>query len=183
LNHWKISRQKKLLERLPWIQVFEQNVTLPNGAQIEGYLTWEVREYALTVALSAQGIALIRQYRHGNGKISYDLPGGYLDEGEKPLQAAQRELLEETGLVAKKWEHIASLILDNTRGNAKAHIFFARETEVAQPPVLDETEELSLSYLSIETILMLIRQGEIDSLPSVAGIFMVLQQIREGNKI
>ena len=120
---WRVLKTTMLADRRPWMRLSEQDVVLPSGVHIEGYLVLEQRGYALVVAETENGIPLVRQYKHGLQMSSIDLPGGYLNEGEEPLNAAQRELLEETGIVANIWIHLGSLVLDNNRGNARAHFF------------------------------------------------------------
>jgi len=92
----------------------EQDVVLPNGTHIEGYITWEERQYALVVAVTEKGIPLVRQYKHGLQLFSLDFPGGYLNTNEEPFVCAKRELLEETGFAADHWTHLSSLVYLNT---------------------------------------------------------------------
>ena len=102
MQPWDTLASRPLLDRRPWLTVWEEDVRLPDGAMIHGYLRSRARDYAMIFALLADGtVPLVRQYKHGPGRPSYDLPAGYLDgPDEAPLAGAQRELHEETGLVA-----------------------------------------------------------------------------------
>jgi ADP-ribose pyrophosphatase len=174
---WKVLKSTLLIDRRPWICLSEQDVVLPNGIRIDGYITWEEREYALIVALTKAGIPLVRQYKHGLQSFSLDLPGGYLNSNEDPLMGAQRELFEETGFMADNWDHLASLVLDNNRGTAKAHLFLACDTRVAGPPNPDETEELEISYYTWEQLRDMSNNGQINSLPTIAALLMAQSKL------
>lgn len=175
---WLILKSQLLVDRRPWISMSEHDVILPNGTHIDGYITWEEREYALVVAQTENGIPLVRQYKHGLRLDSLDLPGGYLNDGEEPLAAVQRELLEETGISANKWDHLGSFVLDNNRGNSRAHLFLASETQVESLPSLDETEELTLDFYNWEQLIIMVNQGQITSLPTVTALYMALNRLK-----
>lgn len=151
---------------------------MPNGAIIDGYLLCESRQYVLVVATSDRGIPIARQYKHGTGSFSYDLPGGYLNADETPLAAARRELREETGLATEQWTHLASLVLDNNRGRARTYLYLAENVAVAGSPNLDETEDLAVQFYSLAQLREMIETGAIDSLPSVAGIMLALDKLK-----
>src|SRR5512136_717623 len=132
---WQVLRSKELLDRRPWLQVIEQDVQLANGRILEGYLLAQTREYAMTFALTDDGrVPLVQQYKHGAGKLFYDLPAGYLDANEEPLAAARRELLEETGYVSDDWQHLGGGVLDTNRSDARAYMFLARSAHQVSPP-------------------------------------------------
>lgn len=179
ISEWQVLKSTILVDRHPWICLREQDVVLPNGVRIDGYITWEEREYALVVVSTENGIPLVHQYKHGLQSFSLDLPGGYLDAGEEPLACAKRELLEETGLIADNWVHLASLVLDNNRGNTKAHLFFAKNAHIESLPSLDETEELTVDFYTWQQLTIMVNDGQITSLPTVAALYMALQYLSE----
>jgi len=167
-----------LLDRPPWLRVIEQDVQLFNGHIIEGYLLAETREYAVTFALTEDGrVPLVRQYKHGPRAPSYDLPAGYLDDGEDPLAAAQRELLEETGYVADDWRHLSSVLLDTNRTRARAHLFLARGARWVATPRLDATEDLEVKFYTPDQLLAMVRSCEIDSVATVTCVMLALDAL------
>jgi 8-oxo-dGTP pyrophosphatase MutT (NUDIX family) len=173
---WETLASRPLLDRRPWLTVWEEDVRLPDGAIIHGYLRSRARDYAMIFALLADGtVPLVRQYKHGPGRPSYDLPAGYLDgPGEAPLTGAQRELHEETGLVADAWQALGHLVIDTNRGEDRAHIFLALGARHEGAPHLDPTESLEVSYHTPDALLAMVCRGEIDSMASVAGIMLGL---------
>jgi ADP-ribose pyrophosphatase len=182
-GEWLVSKSTMLIDRRPWIYLSEHDVILPNGAFINGYMTWEVREYALVFVVTDGGIPMVRQYKHGLKSFSLDLPGGYLNIDEDGLTCAKRELLEETGYIADKWVHLSSLVLDNNRGNSRCHLFLATDAHHVSLPSLDDTEELSIAFYTFEQLLDLVSDGQVASLPTVTAIYMVLHYLKENPAI
>ncbi len=175
---WKVVSSKLVLDRSPWLRVWDEHVVLPNGAEIKGYIRTESRSFSMCFALTREGLVpVIRQYKHGVGKAFYELPAGYLEEGETPLECAKRELLEETGLGGGKWEHLASLVLNSNRSNARAHMFLAVGVEQIAEPHLDETEVLEVKYFSPRRLQNMIWSGELESMASVANILLACSRM------
>ena len=175
MQPWRTLASRPLLDRRPWLTVWEEDVQLPNGQQITGYIRTAARDFAMVFALGADGLVpLVRQYKHGTGADSLDLPAGYLDPDETPLAAAQRELREETGLVADHWQALGHLVIDTNRAGVRAHIYLARDVRQEGDPHLDPTEALELSFHTPAQLRELVRRGEIDSLASVTGIMLAL---------
>ncbi len=178
MKPWQVLASNVLIDRRPWLRVIEQNVRLENGSVIEGYLVAETREYAEAFALTDDGrVPLVRQYKHGVGRLSYDIPAGYLDAAEEPLACAKRELLEETGYAAEDWQHLSSVVLDTNRGPARAHLFLARGARPVAAPHLDDTEDLATQMHTPAELLAMVRSGEIDAIASVACIMLALDAL------
>ena len=83
----------------------QDEVMLTNGRIIDDYYVWEFPPWINVIAVTTEHqIVLIRQYRHGIGKVFYELPAGVHDKaGESLLESAKRELLEETGFGGGLW--------------------------------------------------------------------------------
>jgi 8-oxo-dGTP pyrophosphatase MutT (NUDIX family) len=176
LTPWQVLAVRPLVDQRPWLVIWEEDVRLPNGLTISGYLRSVARDYAMVFAVLPDGtVPLVRQYKHGLGQPSYDLPAGYLETPEEPpLAAAQRELHEETGLVSDTWEPLGHWVIDGNRGNTQAHVYLARDARPDGAPHLDPTEALELSYHTVDALRGLVLRGEIDSIASVAGIAVAL---------
>ena len=180
LKAWRILASRGLLERPPWMSLWEEDVRLPGGLLIEGYLRCATREYAMTFALLADGtVPLVLQYKHGVGALSYDLPAGYLEgPDEEPLAAAKRELREETGIEAEHWETLGRLVIDTNRGGSSAHLFLATDAYAAGQPHLDATEDLEVRFHTPRELGDMVLSGEITSMASAAAVMMGLERLR-----
>jgi ADP-ribose diphosphatase len=179
LMSWRVLGARPLLERRPWLTVWEEDVELPTGLTIRGYLRMIARDYAMVFALLPDGtVPLVRQYKQGIADLSYDLPAGYLDSpNEPPLDAAKRELREETGLIAETWRTLSHAVIDSNRGDTRAHLYLALDVHPAGSQELDPSEALEVSFWSPGELRTMALSGEINSLASVAAIMTALNSL------
>ena len=89
-------------------------------------------------------VTLVRQLRVPTGGTLLELPAGKLDEGEQPLEAARRELREETGLHGGDWEAVAEFFTTPGFCRERMHLFFAEGLERGEPSAQDDDEDLEL---------------------------------------
>jgi len=168
-NPWKVTGQKKIYDN-PWIQIIQYDVINPSGGEgIYGKVHFKNRAIGI-VALDDQGyIYLVGQYRFVMDRYSWELPegGGPLDEA--PLEAAKRELLEETGLIAGKWETLLQMDLSNSVTDEEATVFLA--TVLVQKQAAPEpTEKLQTLRLPLARVFEWVMQGRITDSITVASI-------------
>jgi 8-oxo-dGTP pyrophosphatase MutT (NUDIX family) len=104
---------------------------------------------------------MVEQYRHGVGRASLELPAGAVDEGEDPLQAARRELLEETGYEAAEWITLGRCAPEPSKHTNYAHLFVARRARRLQDQRLDASEAISVRLLAPADVLHLADTGRI----------------------
>jgi 8-oxo-dGTP pyrophosphatase MutT (NUDIX family) len=122
------------------------------------------------VAIDDNGqIALVGQWRYVHNKFSVEIPTGGSEEGEPPLDAAKRELREETGLTAEDWTALGSI--DNSNGSTidVAHIFLAQKL-TRGPHVPQADEQVELRWMPFAEAVTSVMKGEITESVSVAGI-------------
>jgi 8-oxo-dGTP pyrophosphatase MutT (NUDIX family) len=114
----------------------------------------ESTDWVNAVALTDAGnMVLIRQWRPGSREISLEMPGGMVDPGESPLEAAQRELLEETGYRASKWTALGAVDPNPAIQNNHCHTFLAEgavRVGVAQQDGSEDIETLELPIAEVE---------------------------------
>lgn len=179
IAHWQTISRRPLLDRAPWLTVWEEDVLLPSGYRIDGYVLAETRPYAMVFAVTQDGhVPLVRQYKHGPRALALDLPAGYLDHAdEDPLACAQRELAEETGCVGGDWRPLGSFLLDSNRSRACAHLFLATDVIPAQEQHLDPSEQIAVEWLPLAEVAARARHGEVASLSSMATIFLALDAL------
>jgi ADP-ribose pyrophosphatase len=179
IRPWHVLRERLLLDRSPWLKVVAQDVVLPDGSELEGFLLSPVRDYTMIFALTPEGrVPLVHQYKHGLRRAAYDLPAGYLDADEVPLVGAQRELLEETGLAAPRWEALASPPIDTNRNDNRAHLFLARDAHAVATPQLEASEAgLTVAFFDLPRLRDLWQHDDTLSLASSAAIGLALQRL------
>jgi 8-oxo-dGTP pyrophosphatase MutT (NUDIX family) len=109
----------------------------------------------------AQEVVLIRQYRHGTREVTLEIPGGIVEKGNSPQEAARRELREETGyeageMVGLGYVHPNPAFLDN-----RCYTFLAQGARRTGPQTQDEKEDIEVLLKPLADIPRLIREGEI----------------------
>lgn len=172
---WKQVSTRTMLDCHPWLKVHEDSICLPGGRNIHDYYRIESPDYVIMAVRDATGRFLLeRMYKHGVGSIILTSPSGGIDAHETPLEAAQRELLEETGIEAQQWIPVGSYHIDGTRGICKAHFFIAQELNQVALPEQHDIETCAIELLTIDDIAEAIRDGSICLLPDIALYSLVL---------
>lgn len=168
VNPWKRISGRRVYEN-PWIKVREDQVISPTG-KLGIYGVVEARVATGVVALtSADEVYLVGQYRYPTDIYSWEIPEGGGDDGEAPLATAQRELREETGLIATRWEQLGGEVhVSNCFTNERAYLYLARElVEGSSQP--DDTEVLQIKKIPFIECVRMVETGEIvDGLTVIA---------------
>ncbi len=168
-NPWTILCTKPIYEN-PWIRVVEHDVLNPKGKPgIYGVV--HLQHIATgVIPIDADGCTtLVGQYRFPLKQYSWEIPEGGGQHGVPPLESAQRELLEETGLTARHWHPLLTLHLSNSITDEVAHTFLAWDLEqgLAEP---EETEELQLRRVPFREACDMAMRGDITDAMAVASL-------------
>jgi 8-oxo-dGTP pyrophosphatase MutT (NUDIX family) len=166
----------RYLYQKPWLTMRQDTVKLPNNKVIEDYYIWEFPPWVNVLAVTKeQKFVLIRQYRHGIGKVFYELPAGVHDkEGESLLESAQRELQEETGYNGGTWQTWMNLSANPALQNNITSTFLAEGVELFSTQQLDATEEISVHLVNREELRTIALDGSMMQSLHVAPILKYL---------
>jgi len=171
LSEWETIESKEIFAAPPWIKLFVEQVKLPHGRIIDDYHQIQLGDHVAIVAQTEAGKVLMeRQYKHGVGKVSLILPGGLIEGEEHPLEAAKRELLEETGYATEQWESLGNFVANANYGCGKIHLFVARNIKQVAEPDSGDLEEMQLVLMSPDELVDAIRQGELLVMGAVMAI-------------
>lgn len=162
-----------LFEAHPWLEVWRERVRLPNGRVIPDFYKLVVPDVAVIVAMTPEErILVLRQYKHGVGGTVWELPAGFCNDGESPLECARRELLEETGFQAEQWVNLGNYVRDSNRGAGSVSVFLALNARKVAKPDSHDLEEYVVHRLTMPELLGLIRNQEIKAIGIVAVILL-----------
>ena len=158
---WKILSTEYLVQR-PWLTARRDVAELPDGRINHEYYVLEYPDWVNIIALTKDGkIVMERQYRHALGNTCYELPCGVIEKGETPLEAAKRELLEETGFAGGEWQEWMTLSPNPATSTNLAHSFLAVDVEKVSGQHLDATEDIDVYILEPDYVRELLQNNQI----------------------
>ena len=158
---WQVVERRTLISRR-WLAVHEDRIRLPNGREMAEFHLLDSPSWASVLCVTeSDEVVLVRQYRHGIGSDSLELPAGVIEPGEAPFAAAQRELAEETGYTAERWEPLLSVATEPSRHTVRAHFFCALGATATVERALDESEDIEVVRVPRTELAGLIESGDI----------------------
>ena len=175
MQPWKTLSRRVVLNYSKFLTVEERAIELPGGRVISEWPWIVTPDYINVLAVTKDSKFLcFRQTKYGIDGPSLAAVGGYIEPGESPLAAAQRELLEETGYEASDWVHLGDYQVDGNRGVGMAHLFLARGARCVAEPDADDLEEQELLHLSRSEIGAALAAGEFKVLPWTTVVALAL---------
>ncbi len=170
----------EILNLNKFLKIERHEVRLSNGTIIPDW-GWIVSpDYVTICAVDVNGLFIcFRQAKYAMPGISIGPPGGYIENNEPPLEAAKRELLEETGYVSEDWIPLASCPSDANRGNGVGNFFLACNcTKRPESNALsDDVEDAELLLLSLSELLSELDSGEIIPMPWLLCFTLGIQKL------
>jgi len=156
------------------IRVRRDTIQTASGAPVEKAIVERPDEVLVIPQISSDEILLVKQFRRGVREILLELPGGKIRKGESALEAAQRELEEETGYRAEKMGELKEVLINPSWLTSKHTFFLAQElVPVPQPKAPDPDENIEVVKLSFEEALAKAESGEIKDAKTILGLFLV----------
>lgn len=178
MKPWTTRARQTVLDGGRWLTVERRELELPDGQVIPDWLWLEMPSYAIVIAVTEAGAFLLfRQTKYAVEGPTLAPVGGYLDPGEDPLAAAQRELREETGCEARQWAALGEYVVDGNRGAGRAHLYLATGARVVTAVHADDLEEQELLYLSRAEVETALAEGAIKVLPWATAVALALLRL------
>jgi ADP-ribose pyrophosphatase len=175
LEPWRLIDRQTLFAVPGRVSVKRDVVELPDGRRIEDFYRVELSSFVVVIAETEDGMLLAeRSYKHGPATIGLSLPSGHIERDEPPLEAARRELLEETGHSARSWSEAGRFVTAGNQWGGEAHFFFAGGAVRVAEPCSGDLEETELVLLSRDEARAALDTGQVAILPSAMGIALWL---------
>jgi ADP-ribose pyrophosphatase len=147
-----------------------EHASLPNGVEIDLAVIRHPGAAAIVALDEAGNLAMLHQYRHAIGGYLWEIPAGCRNAGETPLQCANRELAEEAGLSARRWDHLGTIVTIPSFCDERIDLYLARELQ-ATTGTLDIDEVIRVEKRSFAEAMRMIRSGEIIDAKTIAGLY------------
>lgn len=153
-----------------------ETVEAPDGSTLHLELVRHPGAAAVVALVSPESddpsVLLLRQFRYAAGGTIWEVPAGVLEPGEAPVECARRELKEETGADAERFEHLTSIYTTPGFTDERIHIFLATGITPGEArPMADEF--LELHALPVSRVLQMIRDGEIEDAKTIVALLWV----------
>ncbi len=153
IEKWKVLSSEYIVER-PWLTARRDCVQLPNGQVHNEYYVLEYPTWVNVIAIRKDGkFVMVEQYRHGLCEVGIELCAGCAEEGEKPVDAAKRELAEETGYTGGTWRLNTVISANPATSNNLSYCFIAEGVEQTEVQHLDRTEDIAIRIFSRDEVL------------------------------
>ena len=180
MKAWQTLESNALVEDR-WIRLTADRCLLPDGKVIEPYYVLHERDWVHVFAQDTDGsVLVVRQFRYAAAALCVELPGGVIDEGESPLTAAKRELLEETGYAASEWISVGRMYANPARQTNSVHIYMARGLTKLTSQSLDESEDIEFEFASIAKIHEMIEHNQFSQALHTASFYRSLRALGLG---
>jgi 8-oxo-dGTP pyrophosphatase MutT (NUDIX family) len=170
-NNWKTLSSETVYENA-WLELSHRDVINPSGNKgIYGLVKFKNQAIGVIPIDEEENIYLVGQFRYAIDEYSWEIPEGGGLLGTDPLEAAKRELKEETGLFANKWTQLARIHTSNSATNEEGFLYIAEElTQKEAEP--EDTEDLQIRKVPLKEAVEMVMRSEITDSLSVCAILM-----------
>lgn len=169
LKSWTTTNSTVVYDGSPWVHVSTETVELPDGQIVEDFYRIKMRDFVCIYPVTEdEKVLTIDQYKHGPRCVSLTFPGGHIEDGEDPSEAAARELLEETGFRARHIEYLGGYVISANQECGTAHFVRATGCHQVTDPDSGDLEEMKIVARTEEELWTQARSGGIVLLNQLA---------------
>ena len=173
----KITESKEVYNCKLFRVTEDKAVEQKSGFEIKRSVVRHAGSAVMMAMDNKKRILLVRQYRLPAEDYMWELPAGKVDDGEKLMQAAKRELTEETGYKARKWTKLVSFFASPGYVQERMTIFLATDLTKGEPTPMDD-ERIETRWFKRKEIAQMIRDGEIQDGKTIIGYYLAADKQR-----
>jgi ADP-ribose pyrophosphatase len=178
---WERLSSERLFES-PYFALRADRLRLPDGVVKDPYYVIERDDAVFVFPITEEGeVVLVRQYRPAIERMELCLPAGLVEGEEEPVEAAKRELREETGYGGGEWEEVISFSSSPGLKSNWAHVLLARGVRETSDLDPDEFERIEVIKAPLGELRNLVYSGEIVSSSGVAAIMVCLERLERAS--
>lgn len=172
---WRRTATRNVFE-CPFLTVRQDDITLPNGERIQ-YHVIERGHFTTVVPIRSDGqVVMERIHRWPLQAWTLECPSGGI-EAENPEEGARRELLEETGYVAKELIHLGNYAASDGYSDERMDVFLAPDVRDTGVPTLEATEQIEIELHSLAALKQMVLKGELEDAPSALSILLAAERL------
>ena len=169
LENWTTKSSKQVFDGAPWVTVSSETVVLPDGRIVDSFYRLKMPDFVIIFPeIEENKVLTLTQYKHGPRRVSVMFPGGYIEDGENPVEAAARELLEETGCEAEHINYLGAYTNSANFECGTAHFVRAVGCRKIAEPNSGDLEEMVIRAISPAELWNHARSGDIVIVDQIA---------------
>ncbi len=180
MNWIKLSSE--YISKHPYFTARKDVCQMPGGKIVEAYYVVELPASVCALAITEEGNVLMeKQYRHPMEQTIIELPGGFVDTGEEPSRAIERELLEETGYAFSSIQCVGKVSANPGVLSGYTYLYLARGGKKVTTQSLDANEEIELLQIPLEEVRAMLSKNEIVQALHVSCLLYAFQKLDSEN--
>jgi ADP-ribose pyrophosphatase len=161
-----------------WFIARKDTCEMPDGKIVEPYYVLEFPNWCNVVLVTSdEKIVLVRQYRHAINATTFELPGGVIDKGETPEQAAIREVQEETGYQVTSLELLYTTAPNPATNNNTAYLYLATNAEPILTQKFDAFEDMDVHLFSKQEIKQMLAENKFMHGIQIGGLYAAFEKL------
>jgi len=164
-----MNKNRRPVLKLGVVDLGIEAAKLPNGLTLDLAVIRHPGAAAVVAIDEGRRVAMIRQYRYAVGGYLWEIPAGCRNSNENPRQCAERELLEEAGLRARRWNRLGAIFTIPSFCDEKIDLFLARELSPGHAKT-DADEVISMQKISLEKLFTMIQDGQIVDAKTIVAL-------------
>ena len=169
-KNWKLLSRKLVYDGSPHMKISIDKVKLPNGKIIDDYHRIEINDAVMLLVKNKKGELLTyKEYRHGINCESITFPAGAIEKSESKIDAAKRELMEETGYTANSFDIISDYIVSGSYMFSKLTFILVSDIEKKQVPNNKDLENPEIIWMDIEKVKLALKNNNFIGITYATG--------------